>query len=60
LTLDGGGWPILSLGNTHPWGERTPVPVKWEAGWFPEPVWMVSKMDNLLALLGFLPRMFSP
>ena len=42
-----------------PWGERAPIPMEWEAGWVPEPVWMVLEKENLLAVLGFGPQMFS-
>jgi hypothetical protein len=26
-----------------PQGEYTPVPIRWEVGWAPEPVWMLDR-----------------
>jgi hypothetical protein len=36
---------------TVPQAKPLPVPIKYEAGWTPEPVWMLGKEKNLVFLL---------
>ena len=52
ITEDGGDWltsPPAVLPPPPPRGERTLVPVEYEAGWAPEPVWTVWRTEKFLA-----------
>jgi len=53
--LYGGEWLTPSLGRFTP--EKDPVPIVWEAGWAPRPVW--TGAENF-APLGFDPRTVQP
>jgi hypothetical protein len=35
-----------------------PVPIRWEAEWAPEPVWLLSRRENLFSLPGIEPGPF--
>jgi hypothetical protein len=39
-----------------PPGEELPVPVGYESGWAPEPVWAYGEEKNLFRLLGIEPQ----
>jgi hypothetical protein len=43
--LDGGG-------QLHPWGKSPPVPIGYEVGWAPWPVWTLRSREKFLALAG--------
>jgi hypothetical protein len=51
-TLDGGGWSMPCPHHFSP--RKDPVPIVWEAGWTPGPVW-----TSVLPLLGFNPGLSS-
>jgi hypothetical protein len=36
--------------------ERSPLPIEQEAGWAPELVWMIWRVENILSLPGFKPQ----
>jgi hypothetical protein len=44
--LDGGDWSASRPGRFTR-GEIAPVPTGQEAGWAPEPVWTLSRRENL-------------
>jgi len=58
---------IPNLGNRRMWvvnatprplcrPERNPVPIEYEAGWAPKPVWAFRRAEEYLLLLGFEPQ----
>jgi hypothetical protein len=46
--------PAFSAGKDHP------VPIGYEVEWAQEPVWILWRRDEFLALLGIKPQSYSP
>jgi hypothetical protein len=50
--LDGGEWSVSRPGRALPPWKGPPVPIVWEAGWAPKPVWTQRLEEKSLASAG--------
>jgi hypothetical protein len=50
--LDGGEWSASRPGRALPPGKETPVPIRQEAVWAPEPVWTQRLEEKSFAFVG--------